>query len=147
MSRVLVWLLLIAAAPLAQAAPDVKQIEHLTRQGDALFHGQAPLVARIRHHEHALPAIASRCSNCHGAGAGADIPRLTGAMLTRAQPRLGGPAIGYDEASFCRLLRTSITPNHIVLPQAMPQYQLSDGQCAALWTYLQRVPEGSGNGR
>ena len=54
-------------------------------------------------------------------------------------PRRNGPPSRFDEASFCRLLRTGVDPADIVVPRAMPRYAIDDTDCRALWAYLSRL--------
>lgn len=111
--------------------------------GAALWRGDWALTARLSGHEQVLPGQASRCINCHG---GADRaapgggPRLDAGYLTRAVARRGGPASRYDEAAFCRLLRTGVDPASVLVPREMPRYDIDDADCAALWQFLTRAP-------
>jgi hypothetical protein len=135
----LAWLIGAGGTALAQAAPpgDIER-------GARLYGGTIALAAHLRGHEERLPGGATRCANCH-ASAGADAagfaPALTPAFLRTPRPRRGGPPSAYEPASFCRALRSGIDPMQIVLPQAMPQFELSDADCAALWTFLTRGEE------
>lgn len=111
--------------------------------GARLFSGRAPLAAQLAGRDLALPVSASRCTNCHrhdgpapAASTAGFGPVLTAAALRTRQPRRGGPPSAYDEASFCRLLRTGIDPAHVLIDQRMPRYAATDAECAALWTYL-----------
>jgi len=99
--------------------------------GRRLFLGRVPLQATLRGETSALPAAASRCINCHGAPEAGTAPSL----LVLASRR-GGPAFAYDAASLCTTLRTGVDPQQILLARAMPQFQLTLPQCAALWAYL-----------
>lgn len=131
-----------AAASAALASPEVGTT------GERLFKGETPLAARIWGHESDLPAHASRCTNCHARAApppGASAasgpatplgPTLSAASLTSLQRRRGGPPSRFNEASFCRLVRTGVDPSDVLLPRVMPRYTLSDGQCHDLWQYL-----------
>jgi cytochrome c553 len=103
--------------------------------GQALFRGDTPLAARIGGHAESLPALATRCSNCHeGAQRVGGVLNRQG--LAEARPRRGGPPSRYDAATLCRTLRKGIDPAHVTLPQAMPLYEMTDAQCSALWAYL-----------
>jgi hypothetical protein len=105
--------------------------------GQGIFWGDRPVPAYIAGQDFALPASASRCGNCHGEQAPQRIaPVLTAASLTQATSRRGGPPSRYEPASFCRLLRTGVDPAFVVVPRAMPRYDLSEADCAALWAYL-----------
>ena len=109
--------------------------------GRRIFTGETALPARLGERGDPLPAQASRCINCHG-GSTPAAPRLTREHLTLARPRLNGPAVAYDQDSFCRALTLGMAPNHITLAPTMPRYTLDDPACAALWAYLatQRSP-------
>jgi hypothetical protein len=134
-------------------------------RGRALFEGDVALTARLVGHDQPLPVQATRCLNCHGAaddgvvGAAAaagsaaaraaantgwsaplarTAPPLDRARLTQAQSRRGGPASAYDAAALCRLLRTGVDPAQVLLPAVMPRYDISDEQCAELWSALSR---------
>jgi len=114
--------------------------------GRRLFGGEAMLRGTITGHQNALPALASRCVNCHSASAvpatasattnPSFAPALTRQRLTELTARRGGPPSRYDEASFCRLLRTGIDPAYVLIPRNMPRYELPDADCRALWVYL-----------
>ena len=115
------------------------------QRGEALFRGQEALSGRIRSHEDALPPEAIRCVNCHGLQApasgstrrllGSYAPRLNSALLLEFHQRRGGPPSRYDEAAFCKLLRTGVDPAQIVIAREMPVYELDDARCASLWNY------------
>ena len=124
-------------------------------RGRLLFQGELPLAGRVTGHTSDLPVVASRCVNCHAvvapasvaASAAASAPAigtqafglaLTPSGLTGAFKRRGGPPSRYDEASFCRVLRTGIDPAHVILPRSMPRYDVADADCGAIWSYLIR---------
>ena len=122
--------LLLAAATQGMPPPEKSH-------GKGIFFGQVGLPAHIAGQDVALPASASRCSNCHGAQATQRIaPLLTPTSLTTATSRRGGPPSAYTRESLCRLLRTGVDPAFIVVPRSMPRYDLSDADCAALWAYV-----------
>lgn len=73
------------------------------------------------------------------AGASPFGPALNAKLLTRSIGRRGGPPSQYDEAAFCKVLRSGIDPADIVITRAMPRYTLDDKQCSALWHYLSRI--------
>ena len=121
----------------------------VAEQGRKIFSGEAPLVARVKGHDAALPSLASRCNNCYAASpapwptAGTRPPTAYGPELTRehlvnAHSRRGGPASVYDEAALCRLLRNGVDPAYVVVAIGMPRYELTDADCRALWIYLSR---------
>ncbi|BDT66155.1 hypothetical protein os1_03110 [Comamonadaceae bacterium OS-1] len=108
--------------------------------------GQQPVVAQLYGQTTRLPALASRCSNCHAVqpletlGTQAFGPRLNRAALTDLAPRRGGPPSRFTQESFCRLLSDGIDPASILLAGAMPRYTLSPIDCQALWQYLMHSP-------
>jgi hypothetical protein len=126
--------------------------------GAALFHGDAALVGRLVGHTEPLPAIATRCGNCHedrstvpagrpgAASAAATSASASGSYamalnrewLTAARPRRGGPPSVYDAASLCTVLRTGVDPAHVMVASVMPRYEASVAQCEQLWSYLTR---------
>ena len=115
-------------------------------QGEAIFYGREPLVARIVADPAPLPSIATRCVNCHekdnvspttGERGAAYAPPLRHEALHQRQARRGGPPSRYDAASFCSLLRTGIDPAHIIISTVMPRYEIGDAPCAALWRYVE----------
>jgi hypothetical protein len=111
-------------------------------RGARLFDGTEPLAGTLSGHGTPLPAAATRCIQCHiGPGrstaAASDFaPPLSRRQLREARARRGGPPVAYEQASFCRALRSGVDPAHIVLPRAMPRFDADDAQCAALWDYL-----------
>jgi hypothetical protein len=114
--------------------------------GRELFSGEPsrelPLLrGRLAGHETQLPAVATRCMNCHATSttAGAIGTPLRRDTLQRALPRRGGPPSAYDQSSLCRLLRDGIDPAFVVVNQAMPRFDVTNLQCAALWAWLNRM--------
>jgi hypothetical protein len=127
-------------------------------QGDRLFHGNAPLTARIVGHDLVLPVAVARCMNCHetrsaalsaaasavanqapgtaGAVAGRFGPALDHASLTQMRARRGGPPSRYDVQALCTLLRTGVDPAQVMIPQSMPRYEIDAAVCGALWAYI-----------
>lgn len=103
-------------------------------------------------HTDPLPQQAVRCVNCHrpesgptGSVAATDsaalatdkfAPALGPRLLTQSVARRGGPPSTYDRNSFCKLLREGVDPAHVMIPQAMPRYTLTDEECEALWLFL-----------
>lgn len=110
--------------------------------GAALYEGRADVDVRLRGHDERLPGFVWRCANCHVAGNGAvgaapvAAPSLAASSLLTPQPRRGGPPSAYDADGFCRLMRTGVDPQNVLLFSAMPVYALSDSECLALWTHL-----------
>lgn len=106
--------------------------------GYQIFSGQRALVAHLRDDSRTLPDIAVRCINCHGHADNATsfAPPLTSRYLLSDTRRRGGPPSRYDLSSFCRVLNVGVDPTGIVLKKAMPQYTLSDTECAALWSFV-----------
>ena len=115
-------------------------------RGARLFDGTEPLAGTLSGHGVPLPAEATRCIQCHEgpgkptAAPSGFAPPLNRRELREARPRRGGPPVAYQQASFCRTLRTGVDPAHIVLPRAMPRFDVADDQCAALWDYLTQAP-------
>ena len=112
--------------------------------GRQLYRGEVALSGTINGHAQPLPPIATRCTNCHSrdsaaqaaSGAASFAPLLTRERLLGPIARRGGPPSRYDEASFCRLLRTGIDPAIMLIPRQMPRYAIDDAQCKALWGWL-----------
>ena len=132
---------LTARAGLGGQEPSVPVPPSVSR-GARLFDGTEPLAGTLAGHSAPLPAAATRCSQCH---AGPGEPAATGSsfappldrrQLREARPRRGGPPVAYEAATFCRTLRTGVDPAHVVLPRAMPRFEVDDVQCASLWDYL-----------
>jgi cytochrome c553 len=122
-------------------------------RGAQLYDGRIALSGQLRGHDRPLPADALRCANCHepsrqvvaaGSAAASNnnsfAPRLDQLSLTQFQARRGGPATRYDQANFCRVLRSSVDPGLVLLRKPMPQYALSDDDCQALWLFLSQRP-------
>lgn len=114
----------------------------LSNVGKNLFEGTLPLTATLRHSSELLPTNAITCKNCHDSGctAGREDPLAPPTLgpvhlLTKVQ-RISGPPVAYDQESFCRVLTTGRTPAHTVTGRVMPQYQIDDKSCAAIWNYL-----------
>ena len=138
-------LLAALLAGLAAWAVPAWQARALRDAGAELFDGRRAVAARIGGHDDGLPAQATRCANCHLTGAppvaAASAPSnfgpvLSAATLTQARPRRGGPPSRYDAAALCRLLRDGTDPAWVLLPRAMPRYDITDEQCRALWAHL-----------
>jgi hypothetical protein len=122
-------------------------------RGNSIFHGEIVVPGRLEGHDTPLPAMAARCSNCHearnispaGGATNSGAPATTGSFaaplnrewLSTDRPRRGGPPTHYRSSDLCALLRTGIDPGHIILPTIMPRYEISNMQCADLWTYLE----------
>jgi hypothetical protein len=135
--------LLVAAAGAAAALPPAAAPAEALARGRALFAGTAPLHGTISGHASALPPAGARCVNCHAAGIAGPAsapasfaPLLTRPHLTELLPRRGGPPSRYDEATFCRLLRTGVDPAYVLITRSMPRYELPDADCRALWLHL-----------
>lgn len=133
-----------AAGAIGFALQDSPQ-QRMRARGAHLFDGSEPLAGTLAGHVTAMPASATRCVQCH-AGPASDNrlatfgPRLDAATLLQAAPRRGGPPSAYDLAAFCRALRSGIDPAQVLLPRAMPRFDVDDARCEALWTYLTRTP-------
>jgi hypothetical protein len=135
-ARIMLLLASASMVALAAATPSVKSWLAVG-EGAELYDGRRALVARLRGHDEALPPAAARCINCHE-GPQAIGPALDGQLLLQKQARRGGPPSRYDELSLCRLLREGTDPAHVMLPRAMPRYEIGDADCAALWSHLVR---------
>lgn len=121
-------------AAMAVAAPVLSAWSART-QGEDLYLGRRALQARIAGHPDALPAMTTRCVNCHD-GAPSTGGALTSATLTLAQHRRGGPLSIYDQAALCRVLRQGVDPALVVVDRGMPRFDIDDADCGALWAYL-----------
>jgi hypothetical protein len=141
---------IVAALALAGASAIATDLSPAAQEGQRLFSGQTPMSGQIVGHRSALPLLASRCVNCHAAGASTSAsdpqdvtssfgPVLSAKLLAEPVARRGGPPSRYDDAALCRLLRTGVDPAYIIIPRAMPRYELSDAECRALWLYLNEV--------
>ncbi len=107
--------------------------------GRKLFLGVEPLKGRMVGHDLDLPTATVRCQNCHKIGqepGNSFAPRLSQASLTGLVRRRGGPPSRYDVAKFCSVLAGGVDPAHVMIPQTMPRYDLTEQECAALWTYV-----------
>lgn len=119
-------------------------------EGEALFRGEQPLPAHLAGQTMPLPAMATRCINCHetrqpaaltdGASAAASARTyaspLSAVWLKEARLRHGGPATAYDAQSLCQVLRNGIDPAKVMVSTVMPRYDATEAQCTALWAYL-----------
>ena len=131
----------VLTSPVASAPNDAA-----VQRGLQLYAGAAPLQGTITGHAAPLPPAATRCINCHALGTAgparaASAPSSFGPLLTRERltqriARRGGPPSAYDEAAFCRLLRTGIDPAYVLIPRDMPRYEITDADCRGLWLYL-----------
>jgi hypothetical protein len=159
----------IAVLAGAWAAFEAIDARRQAAQGARAFDGRSPLVGRIEGHAAPLPAAALACANCHlpsarpagaldpagarslapapaapgGAGATGQAasfgPVLDRAGLTARVARRGGPPSRFDERAFCRLLRTGEDPAGVLLPRAMPRYDIDDDDCRRLWRHVTRA--------
>lgn len=141
------WRALLAGMALAGGAASAAD-EASAARGRELFLGQAPIAARIVGQDFALPAQASRCVNCHGAGAVAvavnasppAAPLLSAATLEQAVRRRGGPPSKYDAQALCTLLRSGVDPAYVMILRSMPRYEIDDADCRSLWLHLTAPP-------
>ncbi len=140
--RIHAFVLALCAAAAAQGAE-----QGSAERGRLLYRGELALVARIAGQDFALPAMASRCANCHSpstSGATSPAladqqsvgPALTSALLTQLVRRRGGPPSRYDSAALCKLLRSGVDPAHVIIQRTMPRYDISDADCGSLWRHL-----------
>jgi hypothetical protein len=142
------WALGAAVAALVALAGDAalreQRADAQRERGAALFRGDAALPGRVAGHDTALPALATRCSNCHEAPAAAPsalasapyAAPLTAAHLMSLRVRRGGPATVYDAARLCALLRSGTDPAHVMIATTMPRYDITEAQCQDLWAHL-----------
>lgn len=150
---------MLACAVFASCSQMARANDTAKDAGAALYSGTVPLKAHLTGDPDDLPAVASRCINCHvrpaksseragvslaSAQPSAQIGRPYAASLNRewlvtARQRHGGPASQYDAASFCTLIRTGEDPAHVLIPPVMPRYDATDEQCNSLWTYLRSL--------
>jgi hypothetical protein len=129
-----------SALLLAQTHPSASERRQILL-GHDLFTGKADLHGRMSTHPDDLPPDVIRCSNCHAAGTGPDVPRSNAPRLTRdfllvPRSRRGGPPSRYSPAAFCTVLRKGVDPAYIVINVEMPRYTIDDSQCTAIWRFL-----------
>ncbi len=125
-------------------------------EGEALFRGEQAIPAHLAGQTMPLPAMATRCINCHetrqpaaltdgasgASGASGAVPArtyaspLSAVWLKEARLRHGGPATAYDAQSLCQVLRSGIDPAKVMVSTVMPRYDTTEAQCTALWAYL-----------
>ncbi|SAK73080.1 hypothetical protein AWB81_03323 [Caballeronia arationis] len=134
-ARLAICLALAALARLAHADQQPCKPDDL---GCAIYNGQHAVAAHLRDDDRPLPAWTTRCANCHAGTdkSGIFAPPLTPSYLLDAETRRGGPASRYQPTSFCRAVKDGIDPANVLLRKAMPHYQISDSECAALWGFL-----------
>lgn len=133
------WILLLLSLLLAAGAALQQWREHQRLQRGQLIYQQGWPGANLAGDDSNLPELATRCVNCHDAGSSAQsafAPALNAAALRQLHARRGGPPSRYDESSLCKLLREGVDPAWVQIPRAMPRYNVSDEDCAALWRYL-----------
>jgi hypothetical protein len=109
--------------------------------GAALFEGRSPLAARIGGHVDRLPPAMVACANCHRptpAASASPGPVLSRDLLLAPVARRGGPPSRFDRGAFCRLLETGEDPAGVLLPRAMPRYDIDPAACDALWRFVIR---------
>ena len=128
----------------AGAAADRAGPARDAERGKRIFHGHDAVQGTVQQNGTALPALASKCINCHSvhvpSGAWAGTPQyLTASTMSRKVSRRGGPAYFYDQPTFCHTVRTGVDPAGIVLESKMPRYKISDTQCADLWIFLSSI--------
>lgn len=133
--------IMAAVLPLSWPLAAMAAADGKAARGERIYSGREAVAARLEGHDQSLPAGLGKCASCHqSAGRSkleADLaPPLAGSYLTQARPRRGGPPSAYDQASFCKAVRTGVDPRHVTLLRAMPRFDMNDEQCAALWYYL-----------
>jgi hypothetical protein len=132
--RVMTAIFLVAVNPETNGADACRSMD----LGCEIYSGQHALVAHLRDDSRVLPDSAVRCINCHGHSDNATsfAPPLTSQYLLNDIRRRGGPPSRYNLSSFCRVLNVGVDPTGIVLKKVMPQFTLSDEECAALWNFV-----------
>jgi cytochrome c553 len=133
------WALSLLALFVAAGVALQQWRAHQSLQRGQLIYQRGLPSAHLAGDESNLPGLATRCVNCHDANSGAQsafAPALNAAALTQLHSRRGGPPSRYDQSSLCKLLREGVDPAWVQIPRAMPRYNLSDKDCAALWRYL-----------
>ena len=110
--------------------------------GESIYRGSKSIKGRMAGSEDYLAPAATRCANCHGANgrgvaeAGVSGADIRGATLRNSTPRRGGPPAAYTLESFRTALRSGHDPAGVVLARAMPRYEISASDSAALWGFL-----------
>ncbi|CAB3716621.1 hypothetical protein LMG24238_04567 [Paraburkholderia sediminicola] len=132
--RSAIGLALFALACLANAGQPCESAD----LGCAIFNGQHAIPAHLRDDDRALPDWTTRCINCHTGKQPVEsfAPLLTPSYLLDAISRRGGPPSRYNPDTFCRVLKDGVDPASVMLRKSMPNYQISDTECAALWRYI-----------
>lgn len=124
-------------------AQDINQAPQPSQilRGKQIFQGKETVNGRIDGHSRNLPPQVAKCINCHAPAKGQKIddqyaPLLNDRWLLQPRVRRGGPAFAYDQASFCKTIRTGTDPEYVILNRTMPRFDLSNEQCQALWAFL-----------
>jgi hypothetical protein len=139
-ARLLLLAAFAVAAPLAGARAEGMQAGAALFASGARPGSAAPLATATG--DVALPASALPCASCHGADArggdseaGVRPPPITWSALTR--PTATRPA--YDEATLLRAVTQGMGAGGRALDPAMPRYQLTMEDGAALIAFLRRI--------
>lgn len=142
---ILIGLLAIAIAVGAWWFVQRDSMHRSLARGEAFYEGKLPLPGRLAGHELALPAMATRCVNCHAAGSAEGAQRdgtarfgarLDADALTELRSRRGGPPSRFDAATLCEVMRSGRDPAHVLISSSMPRYDVTESQCNDLWMYL-----------
>lgn len=81
------------------------------------------------------------CSDCHGVNyAGGPLPLAAPGDPPAANLTPGGELVGWSEQDFIKALHEGVKPSGTKLSEAMPRYQTSDEDLAAIYTYLKTLP-------
>jgi hypothetical protein len=115
--------------------------------GARLFEGTETLQARAYRSGVALGPAANRCANCHESAGGGRVSDARSQSVTAERIRipaslhvspypLGRKRQAYDIRTLCTFLQTGVTPEGIMLTEAMPRYVVDEFQCAALLRHL-----------
>ncbi len=130
----------LAALAVAALSLSAHANDDLINQGRALFHGEKVLSVGGAINGVRLPAATSACNSCHGergAGsreAGVEIPALQSGRLRAARDSVLGYA---SDTAIMAAIQTGVGRGGAALSNAMPRYDLSDAEQAALAAYLQ----------
>jgi mono/diheme cytochrome c family protein len=131
-------ILALAAALSASAAAAATKA---TARGERIFTGREAVAARLDGHDGPLSPALGKCASCHQASPRNRLetnlaPPLDRGALLEARARRGGPPYAYSETSFCTTVRSGVDPQYVTMLRAMPRFDMTDEQCAALWSYL-----------
>jgi len=130
----------LSAKPQSTLAPKAGYVTK-SQRGAALFNGREDLQGKLDGMSITLPPETLRCKNCHSgpdqaAVSNSSAPALTASTLMTVRSRRNGPPSSYTPQSFCKLLRTGVDPEYVVVSRDMPRYSIDEAQCESLWSYV-----------